>query len=629
MKTAIATVCLSGTLDEKLEAIAAAKFSGVEIFENDLLSFNGTPAEVRLRAADLGLEIVAFQPFRDFEGIPEPQRSKVFSRAERKFDLMQELGCDRLLVCSNVSPDSIGGIDRAAADFNELGSRAAKRDLRVGFEALAWGQHINDYRDAWEVVRRADHPSIGLVLDSFHILARNTDLEPMCAIPKERIFLVQVADAPLLPMDYLPWSRHHRCFPGQGDLPVGPFMEALRATGYDGLLSLEIFSDRFRAGSARSVAIDGQRSLIFILDQLRRTTGAPLAGLPPVPPRARCHGVEFVEFAMDETAAADFAKVLNGLGFSKAGVHKSKDVSRWKQGDINIVVNCEKEGFAHSFNITHGSSVCAMALRVDDAGATIDRAVALLDQPFRQGVGPGELEIPAVRGLGGSLLYFIDGTSAPVGIWEVDFEPVESGAQEAGAGLTRYDHISQSMHDEELQSWLLFYTSLLDVRKTRIHDVLDPGGVVQSQVIEAPDGALRLVLNASQSRRTLSSRFVTEMFGSGVQHIALASDDILATVERLRANGVDLLPIPENYYEDLDTRTDLRPEDIQRLRKGQILYDREGAAEYFQVYTRTLEGGLFFEIVQRRDYTGFGAANASIRLAAQTRLAPHPAMPRV
>ena len=235
MKTAIATVCLSGTLDEKLEAIAAAKFSGVEIFENDLLSFNGKPAEVRRRAADLGLEIIAFQPFRDFEGMPEPQRSKVFSRAERKFDLMQELGCDRLLVCSNVSPDSIRGIDRAAADFNELGDRAAKRDLRVGFEALAWGQHINDYRDAWKVVRRADHPSIGLVLDSFHILARNTDLEPMCAIPKERIFLVQVADAPLLPMDYLPWSRHHRCFPGQGDLPVGPFMETLGATGYDGL----------------------------------------------------------------------------------------------------------------------------------------------------------------------------------------------------------------------------------------------------------------------------------------------------------------------------------------------------------------------------------------------------------
>src|ERR1700726_1082676 len=153
-----------------------------------------------------------------FAGMLEPRRAKVFARAERKFDVMQELGCDLLLVCSNVSPEAIGGIDRAAADFRELGERAAKRGLRVAFEALAWGRHVNDYRDAWEVVRRADHPSIGLVRDTFHILVRGTDLRPIHAIPKNRIFLVQVADAPLLDMDYLSWSRHYRCFPGQGDL---------------------------------------------------------------------------------------------------------------------------------------------------------------------------------------------------------------------------------------------------------------------------------------------------------------------------------------------------------------------------------------------------------------------------
>src|SRR4051812_42348054 len=557
MQTAIATVCLSGTLNEKLEAIAAARFKGVEIFENDLLSFNGTPPEVRRIVEDLGLETIAFQPFRDFEGMPEPQRGKVFSRAERKFDVMQELGCDLLLVCSNVSPESLGGIERAAADFHELGERAAKRGLRVGFEALAWGRHVNDYRDAWEVVRRADHPAIGLVLDSFHALVRGTDLKAMRAIPRDRIFLVQVADAPRLEMDYLSWSRHYRCFPGQGELPLDAFMEAVQATGFDGLLSLEIFSDRFRAGSPRSLAIDGQRSLLFMLDELRRRTGEPVPEVPELPPRARCSGLEFVEFAMDETAAARFEELLQRLGFAKAGLHRSKTVTRWRQGDVNIVVNSEKEGFAHSFNITHGSSVCAMALRVDDAGATVERAVTLLDQPFRQGVGPGELEIPAVRGLGGSLVYFVDRKSAPAGIWEVDFEPVGSDGPGGDAGLVSYDHVSQSMHDEELLTWLLFYTSLLDVRKTRVQDVLDPGGVVQSQVVKTPDGALRLVLNASQSQRTLASRFLDELFGSGVQHIALATRDIFATVDKLRANGVELLPIPENYYDDLEARTDL------------------------------------------------------------------------
>src|SRR5918993_5204415 len=286
MRTAIATVCLSGTFPEKIEAIAAAQFKGVEIFENDLLSFNGTPADARRMIEGLGLETITFQPFRDFEGMPEPQRSKVFARAERKFDVMQELGCDLLMVCSNVSPDSLGGIERAAADFQELGERAARRGLRVAFEALSWGRHIHDYRDSWEVVRRANHPAVGLVLDSFHVLARGTDLSAIRSIPSDKIFLVQMADAPRLDMDYLSWSRHYRCFPGQGDLPIDDFMLALHATGFDGLLSLEIFNDRFRAGSARSVAVDGHRSLIVTLDELRRWTGAPIAGLPALPPRA-------------------------------------------------------------------------------------------------------------------------------------------------------------------------------------------------------------------------------------------------------------------------------------------------------------------------------------------------------
>jgi 4-hydroxyphenylpyruvate dioxygenase len=626
VQTAIATVSLSGTLNEKLEAIAKAQFRGVEMFENDLLSFNGTPTEVRRIIEDLGLCTIAFQPFRDFEGMPEPQRTKVFGRAERKFDVMQELGCELLLVCSNVSRDAVGGIDRAAADFRELGERAAKRGLRVAFESLAWGRHVNDYRDAWEVIRRADHPSVGLVLDTFHILARGTDLRPIRAIPKDRVFLVQIADAPLLDMDYLSWSRHYRCFPAQGDLAIQPFMAALQAIGYDRLLSLEIFSDRFRAGSAQRVAADGQRSLLFMLDELRRTTGVEVDGVPRLPPRSRVEAIEFLEFTMDAPSAATFEKLLQGLGFARAGVHRSKGVTRWRQGSINIVVNCEMEGFAHSFNVTHGSSVCAMALRVDDAAATTERAVTLLDQPFRQPVGPGELDIPAVRGVGGSLLYFVDGKTELGRLWDVDFEQVETSGLE-DAGLTRFDHLSQSMEYEEMLTWLLFYTSLLDLRKAPVQDIIDPGGIVHSQAVEDEGGAVRLVLNASQSRHTLASRFLHDFFGSGVQQIAFATQDILRTVEKLRTNGVALLPIPENYYDDLDARTDFDAAQIDRLRAANILYDRDGSAEFFHVYTHTLEGGFFFEIVERRrGYRGYGAVNAPIRLAAQARLAPDPSV---
>jgi 4-hydroxyphenylpyruvate dioxygenase len=285
MQTSIATVSLSGGLAEKLEAIAAAGFTGVEIFESDLLSFNGTPRDVARMVAALGLKIVTFQPFRDFEGMPEPQRSRTFARAERKFDLMRELGCDLLMICSNVAPDSLGGIDRAAADFHELGERAQKRGIRVGFEALAWGRHISDYRDAWEVVRRADHPAIGLTLDSFHIFSRGTDLKAIRSIPSDKIALVQLADAPWLDMDVISWSRHFRCFPGQGDFPLIDFMDAVSATGYGGLLSLEIFNDQFRAGSPRGIAVDGQRSLIYLMDQMRGRPGALAKVAPQTPAR--------------------------------------------------------------------------------------------------------------------------------------------------------------------------------------------------------------------------------------------------------------------------------------------------------------------------------------------------------
>ena len=261
--------------------------------------------------SDLGLGLVTFQPFRDFEGMPEPQRAKAFSRAERKFDVMQDLGCDFLMVCSNVSPESLGGIDRAAADFHELGERAAKRGMKVAFEALAWGRHLHDYRDAWEVVRRADHPSVGLVLDTFHVLVRGTDLTPIRSIPKDRIFLVQVADAPKLEMDYLSWSRHYRCFPGQGELPVGDFMEALQATGFDGLLSLEIFNDRFRAGSARSVATSCGAAPASVRQEppsFRRALfveASSLSSLPwttPPPPRSRASCAAWVSRRSESTS---------------------------------------------------------------------------------------------------------------------------------------------------------------------------------------------------------------------------------------------------------------------------------------------------------------------------------------
>lgn len=621
-KRSIATVSLSGALDEKLRAIAAAGFDAVEIFENDFLSFNGGPRDVGAMCRDLGLAICAFQPLRDFEGMPEPQRSRNFTRIERKFDLMQELGTDLLLICSNVSPASLGGIDRAADDFRELGDHAAKRGLRVGFEALAWGRHINDYRDAWEVVRRANHSSIGLVLDSFHALAPALPVGPIGSIPKDKIFLVQLADAPKLDLDVLSWSRHFRCFPGQGDLPVAGFMDAVATTGYDGPLSLEIFNDQFRAGSAARVAVDGLRSLILLEDQTAGASKPPVAS--KLPPRDKSRGAGFIEFAVSEEKADDLTALFRQIGFRQTGQHRSKAVQRWSQGTIELVVNCEAHGFAHSHYITHGAGVCAIAIEVDDVAATMARAEALHTKTFYQPIGPGELEIPAIHGVGGSLLYFLRPDAQN---WDRDFKPVTDTA--GSNHLATTDHISQSMPYEDMLSWLLFYTGMLDLQRAPQVDVADPGGLVQSQAISNADGSLRLIINGAAANRTLSARFLSEFFGSGVQHIAFACDNIFKTVARMRTDGASFLDIPDNYYDDIESKYDLDAATMAELRTNRILYDRDGAGEFFQIYTHAFDNRFFFEIVERRNYQGFGAANAAIRLAAQAREAPPIGMPRL
>jgi 4-hydroxyphenylpyruvate dioxygenase len=625
-KRSIATVSLSGALDEKLRAIAAAGFDAVEIFENDFLSFSGSPRDVGQLCRDLGLEICAFQPFRDFEGMPEPQRIRNFARAERKFDVMQELQTDLLLICSNVSPASLGGIDRAADDFRELGEMAATRALRVGFEALAWGRHVNDYRDAWEIVRRADHKSIGVILDSFHALAPAFPVTAIRSIPADKIFLVQLADAPKLGLDVLSWSRHFRCFPGQGDLPVLDFMESIVATGYAGPLSLEIFNDQFRAGSAARTSTDGLRSLILLQDQVaaRMPRKMPKPSADLLEPKPNSRGVGFLEFAVNEAKASDLADLFGQLGFCKTGQHRSKAVERWSQGKVELVINCEADGFAHSHYITHGPGVCAIALDVDNAAHTMARAEALKARTFYSPVGPGELEIPAIHGVGGSLLYFLDVAGKN---WDTDFEAVKN---DAGTDrLKAVDHISQSMPYDEMLSWLLFYTGILDLRRLPQMEIADPLGLVQSQAIINTDQSLRIVLNGSVATRTLSARFISEFFGSGVQHIAFSCDDIFSTVAEMRARGAGFLKIPENYYDDIEAKYDLDAATMTALRDNQILYDREGDGEFFQIYTHIFDERFFFEIVERRHYHGFGAANAAIRLAAQAREVRPLNIPRV
>ena len=620
MKTSIATVSISGNLREKLLAIAKAGFDGIEIFEQDFIADEGSPKEIGQLVRDHGLEITLFQPFRDFEGLTGEARSRAFDRARYKFDTMGELGVDLILVCSSVHPDALGGVDRAADDFAELGALAAERGLRIGYEALAWGRHVNDHRDAWEIVRRADHPNVGLIVDSFHTLARKIDPDTIRRIPGDKIFFVQLADAPLIDMDLLYWSRHFRNMPGEGDLPVQEFVQAVAATGYDGPISLEIFNDQFRGGNPGTIAKDGFRSLISMMDDVRRSEPDVLTDLPAMPERVAVNGVEFIEFTTRGADAEALGELLSSMGFVHAGDHVSKKVALWRQGDIRIVLNQETTGFASSAYAMHGTSICDVGLRVQDAVATSERAVALGASPFKQAVGPGEMEIPAIRSVGGSVLHFIDEASGLSDVWSVEFR--EAGVRPDGdAGLRRVDHVAETMSYDEMLSWSLFYTTIFDMHRTPMVDVIDPDGLVRSQAIKARDGSARITLNGAETHRTLAGSFLADSFGGAVQHVAFATDDIFDAARRMARLGFQPLAMTENYYQDLRARFAIEPARLDELKALNILYDEEDGHAFYQFYSKPFHGGLFFEIVQRVDgYDGYGAPNAPFRIAAQKRL---------
>ncbi|AXI47535.1 3-keto-5-aminohexanoate cleavage protein [Sulfitobacter sp. SK012] len=628
MKTSIATVSISGSLPEKLEAIAAAGYDGIEIFEQDFITHDGSSRDVGNLIRSLGLEITLFQPFRDFEGLPEPLRAKAFDRAEQKFDLMQELGTDLVLICSSCHPAALGGIDRAAEDFQALGERAAKRGLRVGYEALAWGKHVNDHRDAWEIVRRADHENVGIILDSFHTLARKTDPDTVRRIPGDKIFFVQLADAPLIDMDLLYWSRHFRNMPGEGDLQITQFMQAVMAAGYSGPISLEIFNDQFRGGSARAIAKDGYRSLVSLMGDVQQAEPSLHIDMPAIPPRRKVNGVSFIEFATRGDEGTQLEAALASLGFMCSGRHISKALTLWTSGDIRIVINRETTGYASSAYNAHGTTVCDIGLSVDDATMTVARATHLGASLFSQPTGPGELDIPAIRGLSGSVLHFIDNDSGLAEVWDVEFS--STGTAGTGAGLARIDHLAQTMSYDEMLSWSLFYSTLFKMDRSPIVDVIDPDGLVRSQAMETESGTFRMTLNGAESHRTMAGSFLADSFGASVQHIAIATDDIFATCDALTATGFEPLRMPSNYYADLNTRFDLSAIALDKLKARNILYDEDVNGAFFQLYSRPFAGGMFFEIVERRDgYAGYGAPNAPFRIAAQKRLLRPKGLPKV
>ncbi|MGW5463660.1 bifunctional sugar phosphate isomerase/epimerase/4-hydroxyphenylpyruvate dioxygenase family protein [Streptomyces sp. NPDC003996] len=588
MHTSIATVSLSGTLTEKLAAAARAGFGGVEIFENDLLACPLAPEEIRARCADLGLSIDLYQPMRDVEGVPEEIFVRNLRRARHKFELMNRLGADTVLVCSSVSPDAVDDDARAAGQLARLAGLAEEFGIRVAYEALAWGRHVNTYEHAWRIVEAADHPALGVCLDSFHILSRGSDPKGIEDIPGEKIFFLQLADAPLLAMDVLQWSRHYRCFPGQGGFDVAGLVRHVLAAGYRGPLSLEVFNDVFRQADAGPTAVDARRSLLL----LREAVGAAELPPPVVPT-----GVAFAELLTPD--AEPVTALLTALGFTRAARHRGKPVDLWQHGEARVLVNTA--GTARR----DGTRLAAIGLESPDPAAAARRAEALLAPVLPRHRAPGDAPLDAVAAPDGTELFLCATGDRELPDWRADFADLPDTP---APSTTRIDHLALTQPWHHFDEATLFHRSVLGLTAQESVDLADPYGLMRSRAVANADGSVRIALGvgAAPTDDTVHAA-----------HIALATDDVVAAARAFRAAGGRLLPVPGNYHDDLAARYDLPDDELETYRDLGILYDRDAGGAFRHCYTETV-GRVFFELVQRDPgYQGYGAANAPVRLAAQ------------
>lgn len=597
MRHGIATVCLAGSLEEKMDAAAAAGFAGIEVFEPDLVASDLSPAEVRARASRLGLALDMYQPMRDVEGVNEELFADNLRRAEARFRTMNELGTDLALVCSNVATATIDSDEVSADQLRRLGDLAATYGVRLAFEALAWGRYVDDYRRASRIVELADHPAVGTCLDSFHILSRGHDPADIESIPGEKIFFVQLADAPQLSMDVLSWSRHHRLFPGEGDFALDTFVGHVVRAGYAGPLSLEVFNDTFRQTDTARTAAHARRSLVWLEDQVAQLPNAAAAS--PLPPVEEPSGIDFVEIKAEDTGAVE--QVLDQLGLVFRGQHRTKPVRLWSAGSARIVLN---EQHARD----QEPHIAAVGFQVEEPYDVEARARALTVSAVTRRSGAGEQRLAAFSAPSGLEVFLAESSAGADPSWVKEFEHGYAGAVSPTALVGAVDHVNLVHTWAEHDEAVLFYTSVLGLHAPPAVQVASPRGLVRSRVMRSSDGRVRLPLNVAPATST-----------SYPDHVALHCDDIIAVAAGARARGLEPLPVPDNYYVDLAARFGLDEATTDRLREYQILYDRDADGTFWHFYTPRI-GRVFFEVVQRLGgYDGYGADNAHVRLAAQAR----------
>jgi 4-hydroxyphenylpyruvate dioxygenase len=598
MKTSIATVSISGSLTDKLHACASAGFDGVEIFEPDLIACDHSPEEIRSLAARLGLSLDLYQPLRDIEGVDEATFAENLRRAGATFATARRLGIGTVLVCSNVATATVDSDAVSAGQLRRLGDLAQRFGIRVAFEALAWGRFVDDYRRSWRIVERADHPAVGLCLDSFHVLSRGHDTSAIETIPGDKIFYLQLADAPALTMDVLSWSRHHRLFPGEGDFDLATFVSRVLDTGFDGPLSLEIFNDTFRQTDPGRTAVHALRSVLWLQDKVAaQHAPADISRLQPVAEAKPPTGFDFVEVKAEDTTEVEV--LLEQIGFTPRGRHRTKPVSLWVAGEARVILNEQQAR-------DQAPHIAAVGLQVPDADSTSRRSADLMAPSAYRRTYASEQTLRGAVAPDGSEIFWV--TAPPAGVpprWTAEFA---DGMPVAPSPVQAIDQVNLAQPWQTADEAVLFHTAIFGLTAEAPTEVAGPTGLVRSQVMRTDDGAVRLPLNVAPH--------VLDEAGLP-QHVAFACSDVFAVARQARARGLAFLSVPDNYYDYVAGRFGVDAQTVDALRELDLLYDRSPDGEFIHFYTRTV-GRVFFEFVERRGhYDGYGTDNAPVRLAAQ------------
>jgi 4-hydroxyphenylpyruvate dioxygenase len=322
-------------------------------------------------------------------------------------------------------------------------------------------------------------------------------------------------------------------------------------------------------------------------------------------------GFEFIEYTAPDTAA--LGRYFEMMGFRAVARHRSKDVTLYRQNDVNFIVNAEPDSHGARFARAHGPSACAMAFRVKDAGKAFAMALEKGAKPFQGKVGPMELNIPAIEGIGGSVIYFVD-RYAPggVSIYDIDFVATDTtrGFRHDGAGLIDIDHVTHNVYRGNMNVWAGFYEKLFNFREVKYFDIEGKLTGLKSRAMTSPCGRIRIPINESSDDKSQIAEYLDEYKGEGIQHIALSSGDIYRSVEQLRGLGVNFQSTIDTYFEGIDDRVPDHGEDVARLKRNQILIDGgPDSGLLLQIFTQNAIGPIFFEIIQRKGNQGFGEGN--------------------